>query len=87
MNPGLLPPHYPFDLVAEEHVAQHQAAHHGLGLRKLGNGHIEIIKAGELRAPQKMPPAQRRRIQPLQLGAGRSPKGKDIESRNSQLTS
>jgi hypothetical protein len=26
-----------------------------LGLGKLGNSHIEFIKAGELRAPQKMP--------------------------------
>ena len=32
----LLSPHHALDLVAEEHVAQHQAAHHGLGLGKLG---------------------------------------------------
>ena len=47
----LFSPHHALDLVTQEHVAQHQAAHHGLGQRKLGDGHIEIIKAGELRAP------------------------------------
>ncbi len=28
------------DPLAQEHVAQHQAAHHGLGLGKLGNGRV-----------------------------------------------
>jgi hypothetical protein len=50
-TPDLFPPHHPLDPVAQEHIAQHQAAHHGLGLGKLGNRHVEIIKADELRAP------------------------------------
>ena len=50
-TPDLLPPHHPLDLVAEEHVTQHQAAHHGLGLGKLGNGHVEIIRPPKQEEP------------------------------------
>lgn len=53
--PDLPSPHHPLDPVAQEHVAQHQAAHHGLGLGKLGNGHIEIIKARELHHEARRP--------------------------------
>jgi len=54
-NSGLLPPRHPLELVAEEHVAQHQAAHHGLGLGKLGDRHVEVIKAGELHHEARRP--------------------------------